>query len=204
MKILIDNGHGVDTPGKCSPDKRFKEYEYTRRVAKEVVKRLIDKGYDAELLVPEQKDIALSTRVARANDWCKRLGTKNVCLVSIHTNASRNDGQWGKATGWEAYTSPGQTQGDKLADCLYDAAEEILKPLFTNISLLIRTDLSDGDRDKEAKFTILKNTNCAACLTENFFHDTKDDVEWLESNCGFDAIVRLHVEGIKKYVAKYK
>ena len=28
MKILIDNGHGVETPGKRSPDGRFREYAY--------------------------------------------------------------------------------------------------------------------------------------------------------------------------------
>lgn len=26
MKILIDNGHGAETPGKCSPDGRLREY----------------------------------------------------------------------------------------------------------------------------------------------------------------------------------
>ena len=24
MKILIDNGHGSNTPGKCSPDRRYR------------------------------------------------------------------------------------------------------------------------------------------------------------------------------------
>jgi len=33
MKILIDNGHGSNTPGKCSPDGRLREYSYTREIA---------------------------------------------------------------------------------------------------------------------------------------------------------------------------
>ena len=33
MKILIDNGHGSNTPGKCSPDGRLMEYSYTREIA---------------------------------------------------------------------------------------------------------------------------------------------------------------------------
>ena len=37
MKILIDNGHGCNTPGKRSPDGRFREYAYTRYIAKAVV-----------------------------------------------------------------------------------------------------------------------------------------------------------------------
>lgn len=47
MKILIDNGHGVNTPGKCSPDGVFREYKYTREIAAAVVKHLGYRGFDA-------------------------------------------------------------------------------------------------------------------------------------------------------------
>ena len=40
MKILIDNGHGEDTKGKCSPDGRLKEYAYTREIASRIVAAL--------------------------------------------------------------------------------------------------------------------------------------------------------------------
>ena len=56
------------------------------------------------------------------NTWCRQLGKKNVCLVSIHTNAAGNGKQWMNARGWTCYTSRGQTAGDRLADCLYRAA----------------------------------------------------------------------------------
>ena len=39
INILIDNGHGNDTPGKCSPDKRILEYKYNREIAQEVKKQ---------------------------------------------------------------------------------------------------------------------------------------------------------------------
>ena len=200
-KILIDNGHGCDTKGKRSPDGSLMEWLYTREIAIEVVKRLKEQGYDAERLVPENSDISLTARANRANAWCDKLGSKNVCLVSIHCNAAGSGSQWMNARGWEAWTSVGQTQGDKLADCLYDAAEQVLRPLISDIK--IRVDLTDGDRDKESNFTVLQKTKCAAVLTENMFQDNKEDVEWLLSNCGRDAITRLHVEGIKAYVAKY-
>ena len=200
-KILIDNGHGCDTKGKRSPDGSLMEWLYTREIAIEVVKRLKEQGYDAERLVPENSDISLTARANRVNAWCDKLGSKNVCLVSIHCNAAGSGSQWMNARGWEAWTSVGQTQGDKLADCLYDAAEQVLRPLISDIK--IRVDLTDGDRDKESNFTVLQKTKCAAVLTENMFQDNKEDVEWLLSNCGRDAITRLHVEGIKAYVAKY-
>lgn len=198
MKILIDNGHGVTTKGKRSPDGRLLEYKYTREIATEVVRRLRAAGYDAELLVPEDADISLGERCSRVNAWCSRLGTANVCLVSIHNNAAGSGSQWMSARGWEAWTSKGQTQGDKLADCLYDAAQKYL-PAGTPM----RTDMADGDRDKESNFTILYRSRCAATLTENLFQDNRAEVDWLLSAAGRDAIVTLHVEGIKAYISKY-
>lgn len=197
MKIEIDNGHGVSTKGKQSPDKRIREYRYTREIAREVVKRLRALGYDAELLVPEDADISLGERCSRVNAWCDRLGSKNVCLVSIHLNAA-GCGAWMSVRGWEAWTSKGQTQGDRLADCLYYAAKKHL-PQGTKI----RTDMTDGDCDKEDNFTILYRSKCAACLTENLFQDNRDDVEWLLSAAGREAIVSLHVDGIIDYIKRY-
>ena len=67
MLILIDNGHGHNTPGKRSPDGKFLEATYTREIARRVVADLIDRGYNAQLLVPEPEDIPLSERVCRIN-----------------------------------------------------------------------------------------------------------------------------------------
>lgn len=199
MKLLFEAGHGDPplTGGKQSPDGRLKEYVYCREIVAEVVKRLRAQGYDAENTVPEKGDIRLGERISRVNAWCDRLGTKNVCFISIHCNAA-GSGPWMNARGWEAWTSKGQTQGDKLADCLYDAAAKYL-PKGTPI----RTDMADGDRDKEENFTVLYRTKCAACLTENLFQDNREDVDYLLSPEGREAIIRLHVEGIKAYVEKY-
>ena len=49
MKILLDNGHGSNTPGKRSPDGLFREYAYTREIAALVASKLRREGYDAEL-----------------------------------------------------------------------------------------------------------------------------------------------------------
>lgn len=196
-KILIDNGHGEETAGKRSPDGRLREYLYCRDIAREVVRRLVAEGYDAELLVPETCDVSLTERARRVNAWCARLGASNVMLVSVHVNAAPpSDGKWHSARGWSAWTSCGRTKGDVLADALYDAAEATLPE-----GIRIRTDLSDGDRDWEAGFAILKRTRCAACLTENLFQDNREDVGWLLSAEGREAIVRLHVDGIRRYCA---
>lgn len=196
-KILIDNGHGKETPGKCSPDASLREYQHTRVIARRVVETLRSKGLDAVLLVPEEADIPLSVRASRVNAFCRELGKENVCLVSIHLNAA-GCGAWMNARGWEAWTSPGQTGGDILAESLYDAARRFL-PSATPI----RTDFSDKDSDKESRFYILTKTQCAACLTENLFQDNRLDVEYLKSEEGISAIVALHVSGIENYLKNH-
>ena len=193
MIVLIDNGHGENTPGKRSPDGVLREYKYTREIAAEVQKQLQERGYQAQILVPETTDVPLGTRCNRINTVCKKYGANNVILVSIHVNAAGN-GQWLNATGWSAYTTKGVTKADKLADALYAAAKESLH------GRRIRTDYSDKDPDWEENFYILKHSMCPAVLTENFFQDNKEDVSFLLSLEGRNAIIRLHVEGIINYI----
>ena len=195
MKILIDNGHGIQTKGKRSPDGKFLEYVYTREIARQVVTELKNKGYDAELLVPEEDDIPLSERVRRTNAHCQAFGKTNVILISIHVNAAGDGSKWMNATGWSCYTCKGQTESDRLADCLYKAAEQILK------SQVIRTDYArDGDPDWEENFYILRHSLCPAVLTENFFMDSLYDRDFLLNEAGKRAIVDTHVNGLTNYL----
>ena len=194
MKILIDNGHGVNTPGKRSPDARFREYAWAREIARAIVADCKDLGYDAELLVPEEYDVCLSARCYRANCWCDRLGKRNVLLVSIHVNAAGKGDRWYNATGWNAYTCKGQTRSDKLADCLYKQAGLWLT------GHRLRMDYSDGDPDIESDFAILKKTACPAVLTENGFQDCEESLQFLESKDGQEAIIGLHVDGILDFI----
>lgn len=187
MIVLIDNGHGIDTPGKRSPDGRLREYKYCRQIAYFIYMELIKEGIDSKLIVEEDYDVSLAERCRRVN------AHKDAILISIHLNAAGN-GQWMLARGWEAWTTPGKTKSDKLATLLYEQAEKHLP------GMKIRKDVSDGDPDKESNFYILKNTNCPAVLTENLFQDNKEDVAFLESQEGISAIVNLHVEAIKKYL----
>ena len=201
MKILIDNGHGIQTKGKRSPDGQLLEYAYTRDLARRIVSILKARGYDAELLVPEEDDIPLSERVRRVNEICLTYEPSspsptgdlmpNVILISIHVNAAGDGTKWMNATGWSCYTCKGQTESDRLADSLYKAAEQILK------NQVIRTDYArDGDPDWEENFYILRHSLCPAVLTENFFMDSLSDRDYLESEVGKQAIVNTHIEGM--------
>ena len=191
MLILLDPAHGHNTPGKRSPDGTFLEATYNREIAKRIVAELQNKGYDAELLVPEDDDIPLSERVRRTNAHCQALGKSNVILISLHINAAGNGSKWMNATGWSCYTCKGQTESDRLADCLYKAAEQILK------NQVIRTDYArDGDPDWEENFYILRHTLCPAVLVEQFFMDNKKDLAYLISDEGKRNLIDVIVSGV--------
>ena len=194
MKIFIDNGHGLMTAGKRSPDGQFREAFYNREIAKRVVSDLRDRGLEAELLVPEDDDISLAERVRRVNAACFLLGKQNVILVSIHVNAAGNGSKWLNATGWSVYTCKGQTESDRLAEILCEAAIKNFP------GRRIRTDFSDGDSDWEEGFYLLRKSLCVAVLTENFFQDCLSDIQYLQSRAGKQAVVDTHVEGIVEYL----
>lgn len=190
MKVLIDNGHGSNTPGKRSPDGRLREYAYTREIAARLEIELRKNGIAVERIVKEEIDVPLTERCRRANMY----KASEAILVSIHCNAAGNGSSWMQARGWEAWTSVGKTKADKLATYLYEGAENCLS------GMKIRKDMSDGDPDKESGFYILKHTRCPVVLTENLFQDNREDVEFLLSEEGKQAIVTLHVWGIMKYL----
>ena len=191
MKILIDNGHGIETPGKRSPDGRLREYRYTREIAAAVVSGLEQRGLDAIRLVPEENDIPLKERVRRANAY-----GPDAILVSIHCNASGMGDEWKQPQGWSAYTTIGETSADLLASKLYEAAEANFP------ERRIRKDFSDGDADFEASFYIMRHAVMPAAFTENFMMDNLDDVAFLLSEEGRKAIILTHIYGICNYLSK--
>ncbi len=216
MVELYDNGHGIDTSGKCSPDMSLREYKKARELVRDIVGRRRAMGYDARILVPEDKDVRLDERCRRVNAICNEVGKSNVLLVSVHCNAAGADGKWKSAGGWCAYTSPGQTKADILATHLYDAAQTALADYIAEFPIRkasgdydskqqpIRTDYSDGDPDYEARFYILVHTKCPAVLTESLFQDNKADCDFLLSEEGHNAIVNLHVNGVESYLKSLK
>ena len=194
MKVLIDPGHGIDTPGKRSPDGLFLEYLWNRQVADLLLERLVSMGIDASLVVTETNDVTLRNRVNRVNTICNKVGASNVLLVSIHANAAGNGSSWQNAKGWSCYTSKGKTKSDQVAECLYDAFEEEFP------ERKIRKDLSDGDRDWEDNFFVLEKSRCPAVLLENFFYDNKEECAWMLQDETKRRIASAGAKGIAKYL----
>ena len=196
MKVLIDPGHGIDTPGKRSPDGLLMEYLWNRQVADLILEGLLSAGVDASLVVTETNDVSLRNRVNRINTICNRVGASNVLLVSVHANAAGNGSAWMNARGWSCYTSKGKTKSDQVAECLYDAFEEEFQ------DRKIRKDMSDGDRDWEENFYVLQKSKCPAVLLENFFYDNREECAWMLQEETKMRIAGAAVKGIIKYIKK--
>lgn len=188
---ILDNGHGIDTSGKRTPEDLgipiIEEWSFTRDIVERIAKLCKAAGIQYHILVPELKDICRTARCHRVN----RLNAQNCgrCfLISVHANA-------GGGTGWECFTTAGKTRSDRMADIL---AEEFTKEFGEEFPL--RKDTTDGDQDKESNFDILKHTTCPAVLTENFFMDNAKDVGLMITEEGKNRIAKFHFEAIKRIV----
>lgn len=192
MIVIIDNGHGVDTKGKCSPvwgdGSKLWEYEFNRDVAARIAYKCKCADIPFKMLVTEMHDISLAERVRRANAIYE--SDKDAFLVSVHANA-------GGGTGWEVWTSVGYTKSDVYATIFFEEAMKAFP------EWKMRRDMTDGDADKETQFYILKNTKCPAVLTENFFMDTERDCRFILSEVGRESIATMHFKAIKRIFNEY-
>lgn len=217
LMVHLDAGHGKATPGKRSPSTvtgkgygsytkeqlSVYEYEYNRLLVKNVDAKLKRLGFKTYIVTPEvEGDIGLTMRANRSNTMAKSHPECKHIFISAHLNAIGDGKTWytgGNGSYWSAWTSKGKTGGDNLAECFYDAAQEIL-PKFGK---KIKTDLTDGDRDCEDNFTVLTKTNSPAVLVESLFMTNVDDVLFMKSDVGLNALSDIYVKGIQKYFDKY-
>ena len=219
--VPVDCGHGIETPGKRSPAAvqglvddplYFREYAWAREVGAMVADLLYFQGFKVELLQKDDRDMPLAQRTDLANRLARKHGVSHTILLSVHANAAGSGKEWMNARGWCVYTSPGETESDKVATEMFQVAqEEFLDPARAYIHTFnlggkqkpIRTDWSDGDPDYEAAFWMLRKTICPAVLVENFFQDNKADVAYLKSDRGKGSCAFVMAEGIINYCKKY-
>ena len=217
--VILGTAHGSNVPGKQSPDGKFREYAYSRKIINRIKPKLEAMGFLVFIdmpqdVVPTPQGKELEKRASIVNNICAKYGKANCLYVSIHVNAAGGDGKWKLAGGWCAFTTKGFTKSDIAAECLYDEAvkelkdyelimaDGIKKGTYTKQQVPYRTEKVDGDRDLEKNFYVIYHTICPAVLTENLFQDHKSDVAFLNSEKGMDAIVNIHVNGIAKYFNK--
>jgi N-acetylmuramoyl-L-alanine amidase len=203
--IFLDAGHGginpkfhiphryTTYPSKCFQHSNnypyhgygwFFEGVFNRDVTNLLEAKLIKEGFNVVKLYHEIDDTPLKARITKSNNY---KNYDEAILVSVHGNA----GMMG-ANGWEVFTSPGQTKADSLATLIYNEVKD------TNL-FRMRSDITDGDPDKEEHFYMLTKSKIPAVLTENGFFTDRNDANKMFSKEGQEKLANAHFTGIVKY-----
>lgn len=188
IKIALDPGHGLKTPGKQTPD-GIKEWTLNDKVRDKVVSILSE--YKCEILHTDNNeggtDESLGSRVTKYTN----AGAKS--CISLHHNAYKGD--WCDVTGVEVYVDKNATPEDlKLAELIYDR--------------LVKYTGLKGRGIKRANFQVINQNRVPAVLVEGGFMDSKKDYKVITSEDGqtayakavAEALIEFH--GLKKKTAK--
>lgn len=197
--IILDPGHGgIDANGNytTAPGKMFKfpngDIAYEGVLNRQItffIKQCLEAHPEFNVVttvgLDDPTDVSLKDRVITAN----KFKASETIFISIHCNA-------GGGTGFEIFTSDGLTKSDALAERISDAVEGV----YRRHNLKLRYDLSDGDKDKEANFYVLKKTNCPAVLIECGFFDNRKDFDLLKDPIFQGDIGSFIYTGILNYI----
>lgn len=189
---LLDAGHsGLDKNGKYLTGTAkmhsfpngtvIYEGVINRAIAKLLYVKLEKADIDFALVYDDIEDTPLHERVSIADNVYRK--DKRSVYLSIHSNA-------GGGSGFEIFTSPGQTKSDKVANIF---CETYMKH-FPDYPF--RSDKSDADADKEENFYVLRKTDCPSLLVENLFFDNLKEAEFLLSTQGQESIAECLFQSI--------
>jgi N-acetylmuramoyl-L-alanine amidase len=164
MRIVIDAGHGPETPGKRSPDGSLREYQFNSAVARYVADALLHgyEGVDILMTHDDSRDVPLKERTDRANAW------KADLFVSIHANAY-GDGGWNSAQGIETFVHETRPPA---AVALANAVQR----------QLIRATGRPDRGVKSANFHVLRETRMTAILVECGFMTNQEEAALLKTD----------------------
>lgn len=196
---VLDNGHGINTPGKRSPKfddgTVLMEGVNNREIVRQLIIAMKAEDINCIDIVASDSDVSLETRVQRAN---KQHSIKPCVYLSIHSDANGDGKTWDQASGMSAYTSKGDTgKSDDFAELIIDELQDNFKS-----EVKWRTELTDGDKDKEENFYVLKNTNCPAVLLELGFHTNKEEATKMLTADWKHKVVLSIIYAIKKFELK--
>lgn len=171
ITIALDDGHGMNTPGKRTP--QFKdgsfmhENEFNRTVVKYLKELLEYNNFDILEVAPTDEDTPLKVRTDLANNTIKNKFNKPVDLyLSVHANAMT--GQWGNARGIETFYWKTSNEGKKLAEIVH--------------KYLLKGTHQVNRGIKTADFHVLRETNMLAILIEAGFMDNENEAIMLMSD----------------------
>ena len=179
MKIVLDAGHGYQTPGKRTPD-GMREYEFNRAVANYARQELLQyENVQVLFTHSDERDVPLQERTNRANSWGANV------FVSIHANAFGNGG-WNTAQGIETYV------------------HNVTSARSIGVARAVHRQLiqATGRRDrgvKEANFHVLRETNMPAILCECGFMTYYPEAQLLKTESYRRTCAKAIVDGLVAY-----
>lgn len=179
FKIAYCAGHGINTPGKRSPDGE-REWVFNNKVVL-AFEEEIKKYEGVELLRTDdptgKTDVPLAVRTKIANYWGADI------YISFHHNAFK--GVWGSHTGTEVFYYSTSIEGKRLAKL-------VLRKIVKAYRLKNRGLKTDN-------LHITRETNMPAILIEGGFMDSKIDIVKLRD----DNILKNAGISVAKAVAEY-
>lgn len=180
--ITLDAGHGGKDSGAVGP-KGLREKDVALGVTTRLARLLRNAGLRVYETRMDDRFLELHERAAAAN----AAGTD--LFLSIHCNSSDRRG----ASGFEVFTTPGQTEADEFATFLFvDYAKRFPAKLK-------RVDNVDGDPDKEANFAVLRLSDMPAVLFELDFISSPSVEAWLADAANQNAMAEALCDGILRY-----
>lgn len=181
-KVVFDAGHGGHDCGAVGQG-GLRESDVTLRLAGLCAQFALEGGWSITMTRSSDVFVGLSERADRANlSRCD-------AFVSIHCNAAMNR----TASGYEVWTTRGQTAADPLA-------ESVLRHLGRAFpGEVARLDKTDGDGDKESGFAVLRETSAPAILVEVGFISHSGTEERMRSPEWIAAVARAIVAGLNSW-----
>ena len=169
--VCLDPGHGVESPGKCSPDKSYYEHEFALDMARRIQVHLERCGVRVVLT---RTDEHCPTGKADTNDLLKRVAISDAAgadlFVSLHSNASGNE--WSNASGLMIYTSAGPETASRNV-----AAKAVLSRMTA-----AGVELRGSPLVHDIELVVTRKTVAPAMLIEYGFHTSRTEVALLKKS----------------------
>ena len=188
--VLLDAGHGIETPGKRSPvwkdGTQLFEWEFNRYIVDKISQYLTASNISNIKLVQTDRDIPLQDRSTLTNLLFEEYKKDYfVYLVSIHGNAADSP----LANGVEVFTTKGITVCDTVADI---HMEEL-----TTLGWKMRPE-SNKKLNKDLDFWILRKTDCPSILTESGFYTNEVECKKMLDPYWRNQIALAHIRAMVK------
>ncbi len=179
-KIALDAGHGLNTPGKQTPD-GIKEWLLNDKVRDKVMSMLAT--YDAAVINTDNNEGNVDESLAARVNAYRKAGVD--AFVSIHHNAFT--GKWNNATGVEVYVDVNCTSRDlQLANAIY--------------TRLVKYTGLTGRGVKRLNFAVINQNSIPAVLVEGGFMDGTKDYKIITSDEGQTAYAKAVAEGLVEFL----